>query len=60
MYCKKCSGRMFVERINDDNSFVEVFCTACGSRKILDKNNDNFFIKWLIRKEQVFRNSLAI
>ena len=50
MHCKKCGGRMFVDRMFNDNLNLELFCLACGIRKDVHKNS-NAFGKWLAKQE---------
>lgn len=32
--CKKCSGKIFVDRVYSTHDHLEVFCINCGSRKM--------------------------
>lgn len=50
MYCHKCQGRVFVDRVFTSDIRMELFCSMCGKRWML-KNNKNGFTEWLHRKE---------
>ncbi|AVD99249.1 hypothetical protein SEA_BILLNYE_47 [Streptomyces phage BillNye] len=51
MYCKKCSGRVFVDRVYSDTQRVELFCSICGARWMLDTRK-NKFAAWVLKKEK--------
>lgn len=54
MHCHKCSGRMFVDRMFNDNLHIEVFCIQCGKRKFV-KRDGNTFGRWLDKKETMYK-----
>lgn len=50
--CKKCKGRMFVDRVFTSHDHLEVFCIVCGKRDIYhppSKFERN--VQWLHQKE---------
>ncbi|QIN94605.1 hypothetical protein PP460_gp199 [Streptomyces phage Muntaha] len=51
MSCKKCSGRVFVDRVYSDNIRAELFCVICGARWMLDSRK-NKFAAWVLKKER--------
>jgi len=34
IYCKKCKGRIFIDRVECSVDHLEVYCIICGLRKI--------------------------
>jgi hypothetical protein len=51
VYCKKCSGRVFVDRVYSDSSRVELFCVKCGVRWMLDSRKSKF-AAWVLKREK--------
>ena len=51
MYCRKCSGRVFVDRVFSSSLRTELFCILCGRRWFI-KNGSNGFSQWLKTREQ--------
>ena len=49
MNCKKCSGRVFLDRVFSDNKNFEVYCMLCGDRKFVNKDTE--LGKWLAKME---------
>lgn len=49
MVCRKCSGRMFLDRVFTDNRNYETFCIMCGDRQFVSKNSE--LGQWLTRME---------
>lgn len=39
LYCRKCSGRIFIDRVHSNNGDIDLFCIKCGSRWMLHKSN---------------------
>jgi hypothetical protein len=56
MHCKKCGGRMFVDRTFSDNNRLEVYCSLCGKR-VYASRFDNAFGAWITKKETELTNS---
>lgn len=50
MWCGKCGGRVFVDRVFSQKLHVEVFCILCGKRNMINKET-SVFGKWLEQKE---------
>lgn len=59
MNCKKCSGRVFVDRAFSEKKHIELFCISCGCRWMLDKEK-NRFGAWLMKLEQGLRDAVAV
>lgn len=56
MHCKKCQGRMFIDRTYSDNKRMDVYCILCGRRKFVSKY-DNAFGAFLSRAETGLSNA---
>ena len=56
--CKKCKGRVFVDRVYSLNLRVELFCALCGKRWMIRR--ENRFASWLAKNEEYLQNSYAI
>lgn len=50
MMCKKCGGRVFVDRVFSQKLHIELFCLLCGKRWMLNKDR-NPLGTWLEQKE---------
>lgn len=59
MWCKKCSGRVFVDRVFSQKLHIELFCILCGQRWMINRET-NRFGKWLERREMDHERSLSI
>ena len=56
--CKKCKGRVFVDRIYAQNLRVELFCVMCGKRWMIKK--DNRFAAWVAKLEETVQHAYGI
>lgn len=54
MICKKCKGKMFVDRVHSAYDHLEIFCINCGARKMYHppSKHGNFAL-WLEQMEKV-------
>jgi hypothetical protein len=59
MWCDKCKGRVFVDRVFSQKLHIELFCVMCGKRWMINKET-SVFGKWLERKEQQHEKSFSI
>lgn len=50
MFCKKCNGRVFVDRVFSQKLHVELFCLMCGKRWMINKDRSPLG-QWLEKKE---------
>ena len=53
MFCKKCKGRMFVDRQYSSVDHLEIFCIACGVRRFLHPPTQTEEGRWLLEKEKL-------
>lgn len=51
MFCKNCTGRVFVDRVFSQKMRVELFCLMCGKRWII-KKDEGALGQWLSEKER--------
>jgi predicted deacetylase len=56
--CKKCKGRVFVDRVYSQNLRIELFCILCGKRWMIRK--DTRFGTWLAKREEMTQLSYGI
>ena len=58
MKCKRCKGRVFVDRVYSQNLRVEFFCIMCGKRWMIRR--DNRFASWVARQEEKVQHGYGI
>lgn len=57
MICKKCKGRMFVDRVHSGYDHLEIFCINCGARKMYHPPSKfGAFALWLEKMEKQYMN----
>ena len=59
MTCKRCNGRIFVDRVFSQKLHIELFCLMCGRRWMLNKDT-NALGRWLEQTEKEKLKSLSI
>lgn len=59
MYCKKCNGRVFIDRSNPVIQIAELFCSMCGKRWFIKTQEGNAFVSWLVKSEKRYHQSYA-
>lgn len=59
MSCKKCDGRVFVDRVFSQKLHMELFCIMCGKRWMVNKDT-NAFGRWLEQKDREYAKDLSI
>jgi hypothetical protein len=59
MTCKKCQGRVFVDRVFSQKLHIELFCIMCGKRWMVNKDM-NVFGRWLEQKDKEHAKDLSI
>ena len=59
MFCKKCNGRVFVDRVFSQKLHVELFCIMCGKRWMINKDTSSLG-RWLEQVEKDKLKDLAI
>lgn len=53
--CKRCKGRVFVDRVFGAEDHLELFCGACGKRWIFHgAATNNKFVTWLMKREREY------
>lgn len=53
LICKKCSGKVFVDRVYSERDHIEIFCINCGLRKMYHPPSKfGGAIQWLQKKEE--------
>jgi len=53
LICKKCKGRVFIDRAFTAENHIETFCIVCGSRKFYhDWEPSNQEAEWLLAAEK--------
>jgi len=50
MNCKRCEGRVFLDRVFSDNKNFELYCIMCGDRQFVSKDTE--LGKWLEKMER--------
>jgi hypothetical protein len=59
MWCQKCNGRVFIDRVFSQKLHAELFCLMCGKRWMINKETSAFG-KWLDKKENLQKKSFGI
>lgn len=58
--CKKCKGRVFIDRSFNALNHIEIFCILCGMRKFYHNfGPEDKEAQWLLKMEQI-RAALSI
>jgi len=57
--CKKCKGRVFVDRQYSSTQHLETYCLVCGERQFYHPPTESEEGKWLLAKE-LFRAKFTI
>lgn len=50
--CKKCKGRMLIDRIYNSINHIEIYCLLCGTRIFFTPPEKTSEGLWLLKKEQ--------
>jgi hypothetical protein len=51
--CKKCNGRVFIDRTFNSYNHIETFCIICGKRKFYHNfTESDTQAQWLLTTEQ--------
>jgi NAD-dependent SIR2 family protein deacetylase len=59
MWCSKCKGRVFIDRVFSQMMHTELYCIMCGKRWMINKEMSAFG-KWLDQREEAYRKNLSI
>lgn len=57
MSCKRCNGRVFVDRQYSSVAHLETFCVMCGDRKFFHPPEQSVEGLWLLEKEKLLAKS---
>ncbi len=57
--CKKCGGRVFIDRVFSQKLHAELFCILCGKRWMINKET-NPLGRWLDKKENQYAKDFSI
>jgi hypothetical protein len=49
--CKKCNGKVFVDRQYTSIQHIETYCIGCGLRKFFHPPKESEEGRWLLAKE---------
>lgn len=53
MFCRKCKGRVFIDRQYTNIDHIETFCIMCGTRKFFRPPSESLEGRWLLEKEKL-------
>ena len=59
MWCSKCGGRVFVDRVFSQKLHMEMFWVMCGKRWMINKETSAFG-KWLDQVENLNQKNYGI
>lgn len=59
MQCKKCNGKVFVDRLFSEKKHLELVCVCCGKRWMLDKEK-SVFAAWLLKQEEAHAQAVVV
>ena len=59
MWCVKCNGRVFIDRVFSQKLHMELYCIMCGKRWMINKES-SIFGKWLDQREEAYRKNFSI
>jgi len=51
LFCKRCSGRIFIDRQYTSVQHIEIYCITCGFRQFFHPPSESRRGKWLISQE---------
>lgn len=58
LHCRKCNGRVFIDRAFSTQIRLEIYCINCGKRWFV-KRDENAFGIWLSEKEKKFEKKFG-
>lgn len=59
MWCKKCNGRVFIDRVFSQKLHIELYCIMCGKRWMINRESSKLG-KWLDQKESDYKKDFSI
>jgi hypothetical protein len=55
MWCKRCTGKVLVDRVFTSDTHVELFCFNCGKRWVYHHPiNKEAFVVWIWKAEKSY------
>jgi predicted nucleic acid-binding Zn-ribbon protein len=51
--CKRCKGKIFVDRQFNNEFHIETYCIRCGERKFYHNPQESKEGRWLLLKEKL-------
>jgi hypothetical protein len=59
MWCRKCNGRVFIDRVFSQKLHIELYCVMCGKRWMINRESSKLG-KWLDQKESEYKKDFSI
>jgi hypothetical protein len=59
MWCQRCNGRVFIDRVFSQKLHIELFCILCGRRWMINKDTSPLG-KWLEKRDKELNKALSI
>jgi hypothetical protein len=59
MWCVKCNGRVFIDRVFSQKLHIELYCIMCGKRWMINRESSKLG-KWLDQKESEYKKDFSI
>ena len=59
MWCRKCNGRVFIDRVFSQKMHIELYCVMCGKRWMINRESSKLG-KWLDQKESEYKKDFSI
>lgn len=53
IYCKRCNGRMFIDRQYSNVDHLETYCLSCGNRRFFHPPSESRQGQWLLDQEKL-------
>lgn len=51
LWCKRCKGKVFIDRQYNSIMHIETYCIRCGDRKFYHPPQESVDGRWLLEKE---------
>lgn len=59
--CRKCKGRVLIERALSNDTHLELYCILCGKIWIFKyPEGQTGFVKWLWQKEKAYQKKILM
>ena len=61
MWCKRCNGRVLVDRVFTEETHIELFCMMCGKRWSFSyPQHRGAFAAWVWKAEKIYMKKSRI